>query len=51
VAARLYEQTGSWAMGFYGSAVMALVAAAFAYGLRTTQPTAKAKTAKIPLPA
>ena len=30
----LYEQSGSWSMGFYGSAVMALVAAAMAVGLR-----------------
>ena len=51
VAARLYEQSGSWAMGFYGSAVMALVAAVLAYGLRTSQAAAKAKTAKIPLTA
>jgi len=50
-AARLYEQTGSWAMGFYGSAVMALVAAGFAYGLRTSQAAARARSAKIPLPA
>ena len=34
-AALLYEQSGSWAMGFYGSAVMALVAAVLAYGLRS----------------
>jgi hypothetical protein len=38
-------------MGFYGSAVLALVAAVLAYGLRTAQATAKAKAAKIPLPA
>jgi len=50
-AALLYERSGSWAMGFYGSAVMALVAAAFAYGLRTWQATARAKTAKIPVTA
>ena len=50
-AALLYEQSGSWAMGFYGSAVMALVAAVLAYGLRTANATAKAKAAKIPLPA
>jgi OFA family oxalate/formate antiporter-like MFS transporter len=50
VAALLYEQSGSWAMGFYGSAVMALVAAALAYGLRAAQATAKAKAAKIPVP-
>ena len=47
-AALLYEQSGSWAMGFYGSAVMALVAAVLAYGLRASQATAKAKAAKIP---
>ena len=50
-AALLYEQSGSWAMGFYGSAVMALVAAVLAYGLRTANATAKAKAAKIPVPA
>jgi OFA family oxalate/formate antiporter-like MFS transporter len=51
VAALLYERSGSWAMGFYGSAVMALVAAVLAYGLRTSQATAKARAAKIPLTA
>jgi MFS transporter, OFA family, oxalate/formate antiporter len=51
VAALLYERSGSWAMGFYGSAVMALVAAVLAYGLRTSQATRKAKAAKIPAPA
>jgi OFA family oxalate/formate antiporter-like MFS transporter len=53
VAARLYEQSGSWAVGFYGSAVMALVAAVLAYGLRTSQATARAKAeaAKIPITA
>jgi len=50
-AALRYEQSGSWALGFYGSAVMALVAAALAYGLRTSQATAKAKAAKIPVTA
>jgi MFS transporter, OFA family, oxalate/formate antiporter len=51
VAALLYEQSGSWAMGFYGSAMMALVAAVLAYGLRTSQATAKAKAAKVAVPA
>ena len=50
VGALLYEQSGSWAMGFYGSAVMALVAAVLAYGLRAAHATAKAKAAN-PLPA
>jgi OFA family oxalate/formate antiporter-like MFS transporter len=30
----LYEQFGSWSVGFYGSAVMALIAALLAVGLR-----------------
>ena len=34
VPALIYERTGSWTMGFYGSAVMALIAAAMAVGLR-----------------
>jgi MFS transporter, OFA family, oxalate/formate antiporter len=51
VAARLYERSGSWSMGFYGSAAMALIAAALAYGLRTSQATAKAAAAKVPLTA
>ena len=34
--AYLYEQSGSWSMGFYGSAVMALVAAGLAIGLRAS---------------
>jgi MFS transporter, OFA family, oxalate/formate antiporter len=51
VAALLYERSGSWAMGFYGSAVMALLAAALAYGLRARQATAKTKAAKIPVTA
>src|SRR6476646_8841480 len=49
-AALLYERSGSWAMGFYGSAVMALCAAVLAYGLRASQATVRAK-AKIPLTA
>jgi hypothetical protein len=51
VAALLYERSGTWAMGFYGSAVMALVAAVLAYGLRTSQAMAKARAAKIPVTA
>ena len=45
-AALLYEQSGSWAMGFYGSAVMALVAAVLAYGLRSANVAAKARAAR-----
>jgi MFS transporter, OFA family, oxalate/formate antiporter len=51
VGALIFERTGSWAMGFYGSAVMALVAAGLAYGLRASKTTAKARTAKIPATA
>jgi OFA family oxalate/formate antiporter-like MFS transporter len=35
VGALVFEQSGSWAMGFYGSAAMALVAALMALGLRS----------------
>ena len=35
VGALLYQQSGSWSMGFYGSAVMALAAAVMAVGLRS----------------
>ena len=38
----LYEQSGSWSMGFYGSAVMALIAAAMAVGLRASRQKALA---------
>jgi OFA family oxalate/formate antiporter-like MFS transporter len=51
VGALLYEQSGSWAMGFYGSAIMALIAAVLVYGLRASQATAKAKASKIAVPA
>jgi OFA family oxalate/formate antiporter-like MFS transporter len=33
---KVFEQTGSWTMGFYGSAIMALVAAGLALGLRSS---------------
>jgi MFS transporter, OFA family, oxalate/formate antiporter len=45
VAALLYEQSGSWAMGFYGSAVMALVAAGMAFGLRASRAADRAAVA------
>lgn len=34
LAAQLFESTGSWALAFYGSAVLALVSAAMAVGLK-----------------
>ncbi|MEO8679835.1 MAG: oxalate/formate MFS antiporter [Vicinamibacterales bacterium] len=43
--ALLYEQSGSWSMGFYGSAVMALIAAAMAFGLRASRQKALAMAA------
>ena len=49
-AASLFEQTGSWTMGFYMSAFMALVAAAFAVGLRMSKSPAEVVTA-MPAPA
>jgi OFA family oxalate/formate antiporter-like MFS transporter len=38
-AALLYEQSGSWSMGFYGSAAMALIAAMMAVALRASRQT------------
>jgi len=40
--ALLYEQSGSWSMGFYGSAIMALVAAGLAVGLRASTAPSRA---------
>lgn len=40
VGALLYERSGSWAMGFYGSAVLALVAAVLAVVLYRTRTAA-----------
>ena len=42
VGALLYEQSGTWSTGFYGSAVMALIAAAMAVSLRAAALRAKA---------
>ncbi|HVH27649.1 MAG TPA: oxalate/formate MFS antiporter [Vicinamibacterales bacterium] len=42
VGALLYEQSGSWTMGFYGSALMALVAAGLAVGLRAAKTPSRA---------
>jgi OFA family oxalate/formate antiporter-like MFS transporter len=47
VGALLYERSGSWEVGFYGSAVMALVAAGMAVGLRVSSTTLKAKSASL----
>jgi len=37
----LYERSGSWEMGFYGSAAMALVAAVLAVALRASKAPAR----------
>jgi OFA family oxalate/formate antiporter-like MFS transporter len=42
IGALLAEQSGSWALGFYGSALMALVAAVMAMRLRATAAALKA---------
>ena len=43
--ALLYEQTGTWSGGFYGSAAMALIAAGIALSLRSSTATAKVPVA------
>jgi OFA family oxalate/formate antiporter-like MFS transporter len=48
VGALIFEQSGSWAMGFYGSAIMALVAAGAALRLRAVARSAKAQLAGAP---
>jgi len=47
VGALLYERSGSWATGFYGSAVMALVAAGIAYGLRNARAAEQARETSV----
>jgi hypothetical protein len=37
VAAMLYERFGTWSACFYGSAVLALMAAVIAFGLRASR--------------
>ncbi|MBP7775664.1 MAG: oxalate/formate MFS antiporter [Acidobacteria bacterium] len=44
----LYEQSGSWTMGFYGSATMALIAAGMAVALRASRESGRAVA---PVPA
>jgi MFS transporter, OFA family, oxalate/formate antiporter len=51
VGTMLYEQSGSWTTGFYGSAVMALIAAALAVNLKSARASAAAATAAVPAPA
>ena len=51
VGALLFERSGSWAMGFYGSAAMALIAAIMAIGLRASRRVPSATGVAIPAPA
>jgi OFA family oxalate/formate antiporter-like MFS transporter len=46
----LFQQFGSWTVGFYGSAVMALTAAGIAFGLRASRAPSRA-TVAVPVPA
>jgi OFA family oxalate/formate antiporter-like MFS transporter len=39
----LFEQFGTWSVGFYGSAVMALIAAGIAVGLRASAAPSRAQ--------
>jgi OFA family oxalate/formate antiporter-like MFS transporter len=47
----LYEQSGTWVTGFYGSALMALIAAGIALKLRTSSVATKPKAAGLPATA
>jgi OFA family oxalate/formate antiporter-like MFS transporter len=49
--ALLYEQSGSWTTGFYGSALMALIAAGIAVKLWASAAAAKPKAAGVPATA
>ncbi len=51
VGALIAERSGSWALGFYGSAVMALVAAVMAMRLRTVAASLKTGKVHAPVPA
>ena len=46
----LFEQVGNWSVGFYGSAVMALIATGMAIGLRATR-APRQTAATMPVPA
>jgi OFA family oxalate/formate antiporter-like MFS transporter len=47
----LFERSGSWTIGFYGCALMALVAAGMAVRLRSVSASAKARAARVPATA
>jgi OFA family oxalate/formate antiporter-like MFS transporter len=48
VGALLFEQSGGWTVAFYSSAVMALVAAGIAFGLRNARQAERAREASVP---
>jgi len=43
----LYERSGSWSMDLYGSAILALIAAGMAYGLRSARAIPAAQSAPL----
>lgn len=51
LGARLFEQSGSWSVAFHGSALMALLAAVMAVGLRASRRAPSAAGVAIPAPA
>ena len=51
LAARLYEQFGSWSACLYGSALLAVIAAFLAFGLRASAAARHAVILEAPLPA
>jgi OFA family oxalate/formate antiporter-like MFS transporter len=51
LAAKLFEASGSWGPAFYGSAVLALITAMMALGLRKMPLPSKPAYASIPTPA
>jgi OFA family oxalate/formate antiporter-like MFS transporter len=51
LAALLYEHTGTWSAGFYGSALLALVAAVMAFGLRGALAGQRAANLQAAVPA
>jgi hypothetical protein len=49
--ALLFEQSGTWVTGFYGSALMALIAVGIAVKLRASSVAPKPKAAGLPATA
>jgi OFA family oxalate/formate antiporter-like MFS transporter len=51
LAALLFERFGSWSSAFYGSAVLALIAAVLAFGLRSATAASRDLPVEKPVPA